>query len=77
MKNVVNFRFAETDVICRFVEELDEDKVNELCDSIQSYMDGFIGDNEYSPIDVLHTVLSESGLGDYEIIDPEYIVFVE
>ena len=75
--NIVDFRFAETNVICKFTEELDGDKVNELCDSIQSYMDSCIGDDEYSPIDVLHTVLSESGLGDYEIIDPEYVVFVE
>lgn len=73
---IVNFRFAEEDITCQFSEDLDEENVNELCDSIQSYMDGFIGDDEYNPMDVLNAVLSESGMN-YKIIDYDYVVFVE
>lgn len=78
--SVIDFRFEEENVVCEVKPDIDEDKVEELMDSMTSYMDG-LNEEEYryggkTPIEITETVMSESGLG-YRIIESDYCIFVE
>ena len=78
--SVIDFRFEEENVICEVKPDIDEDKVEELMDSMTSYMDG-LNEEEYqyegkTPIEITETVMSQSGL-EYRIIESDYCIFVE
>lgn len=78
--SVIDFRFEEENVICEVKPDIDEDKVEELMDSMGSYLDS-LNEEEYqyegkTPIEITETVMSESGLK-YRIIESDYYVFVE
>lgn len=78
--SVIDFRFEEENVICEVNPDIDEDKVEELMDSMTSYMDS-LNEEEYqyegkTPIEITETVMSESGL-EYRIIESDYCIFVE
>ena len=78
--SVIDFRFEEENVICEVKPDIDEDKVEELMDSMTSYMDS-LNEEEYqyegkTPIEITETVMSQSGL-EYRIIESDYCVFVE
>ena len=78
--SVVDFRFEEENVICEVNPDIDEDKVEELMDSMTSYMDS-LNEEEYqyegkTPIEITETVMSQSGL-EYRIIESDYCIFVE
>lgn len=78
--SVIDFRFEEENVICEVKPDIDEDKVEELMDSMMSYMDS-LNEEEYqydgkTPIEITETVMSQSGL-EYRIIESDYCIFVE
>lgn len=78
--SVIDFRFEEENVICEVKPDINEDKVEELMDSMTSYLDS-LNEEEYqyegkTPIEITETVMSESGL-EYRIIESDYCVFVE
>ena len=78
--SVIDFRFEEENVICEVNPDIDEDKVEELMDSMTSYMDS-LNEEEYqyegkTPIEITETVMSQSGL-EYRIIESDYCIFVE
>lgn len=78
--SVIDFRFEEENVICEVKPDIDEDKVEELMDSITSYLDG-LNEEEYqyegkTPLEITENVMSESGLK-YRIIESDYCIFVE
>ena len=78
--SVIDFRFEEENVICEVKPDIDEDKVEELMDSMTSYLDG-LNEEEYqyegkTPLEITETVMSESGL-EYRIIESDYCIFVE
>ena len=78
--SLIDFRFEEENVICEVKPDIDEDKVEELMDSMTSYMDS-LNEEEYqyegkTPIEITETVLSQSGL-EYKIIESDYCIFVE
>lgn len=75
--SVIDFRFEEENVVCEVKPDIDEDKVEELMDSMGSYLDSLGDDNDgKTPIEITETVMSESGL-EYRIIEFDYCVFVE
>ena len=78
--SVIDFRFEEENVICEVKPDIDEDKVEELMDSMTSYLDG-LNEEEYqyegkTPLEITKTVMSQSGL-EYRIIESDYCIFVE
>lgn len=78
--SVIDFRFEEENVICEVKPNIDEDKVEELMDSMTSYLDG-LNEEEYqyeskTPLEITETVMSLSGL-EYRIIESDYCIFVE
>lgn len=78
--SVIDFRFEEENVICEVKPDIDEDKVEELMDSMGSYLDS-LNEEEYqydgkTPIEITETVMSLSGL-EYRIIESDYCIFVE
>ena len=78
--SVIDFRFEEENVVCEVKPDIDEDKVEELMDSMTSYLDG-LNEEEYqyegkTPIEITETVMSQSGL-EYRIIESDYCIFVE
>jgi hypothetical protein len=78
--SVIDFRLEEENVICEVKPDIDEDKVEELMDSMASYMDG-LNEEEYqyegkTPIEITETVMSQSEL-EYRIIESDYCIFVE
>lgn len=78
--SVIDFRFEEENVICEVKPDIDEGKVEELMDSMTSYMDS-LNEEEYqyegkTPIEITETVMSQSGL-EYRIIESDYCIFVE
>lgn len=78
--SVIDFRFEEENVICEVKPDIDEDKVEELMDSMASYLDG-LNEEEYqyegkTPIEITETIMSQSGL-EYRIIESDYCIFVE
>lgn len=78
--SIIDFRFEEENVICEVKPDIDEDKVEELMDSMTSYMDG-LNEEEYqyegkTPLEITETVMSQSGL-EYKIIESDYCIFVE
>lgn len=78
--SVIDFRFEEENVVCEVKPDIDEDKVEELCDSMTSYLDS-LNEEEYqyegkTPIEITETVMSQSGL-EYRILESDYCIFVE
>lgn len=78
--SVIDFRFEEENVTCEVKPDIDEDKVEELMDSMTSYLDG-LNEEEYqyegkTPIEITETIMSQSGL-EYRIIESDYCIFVE
>ena len=73
---IIDFRFAYENVLCEVTADIDEEKINELQDSMQSYMDNVIGEGSYSPTEVVDAVMKESGLN-YRILCYDRIIFVE
>lgn len=78
--SVIDFRFEEENVICEVKPDIDEDKVEELMDSMTSYLDS-LNEEEYqyegkTPIEITDAVMSQSGL-EYRIIESDYCIFVE
>lgn len=78
--SVIDFRFEEENVICEVKPDIDEDKIEELWDSIASYLDGLDEERgQYggkTPIEIIETVMSQSGLK-YRIVESDYCIFVE
>ena len=75
--SVIDFRFEEESVICEVKKDIDEDKVEELCDSMMSYLDSLGDDDDgKTPIEITETVMLLSGL-EYRIIESDYCIFVE
>lgn len=78
--SVIDFRFEEENVICEVKPDIDEDKVEELMDSMMSYMDS-LNEEEHqyegkTPIELTDIVMSQSGL-EYRIIESDYCIFLE
>lgn len=78
--SIIDFRFEEENVICEVKPDIDEEKVEELQDSVMSYLDS-LNEEEHkydgkTPIEIIETVMSQSGLA-YGIIEPDYCIFVE
>lgn len=78
--SVIDFRFEEENVICEVKPDIDEDKVEELADSMMSYLDS-LNEEEYqyegkTSLEITETVMSQSGL-EYRIIESDYCIFVE
>jgi hypothetical protein len=78
--SVIDFRFEEENVVCEVKPDIDEDKIEELMDSMTSYMDS-LNEEEYqyegkTPIEITETVMSQSGL-EYRILESDYCIFVE
>ena len=78
--SVIDFRFEEENVICEVKPDIDEDKVEELMESMTSYMDR-LNEEEHqyegkTPIELTDTVMSQSGL-EYRIIESDYCIFLE
>lgn len=78
--SVIDFRFEEENVICEVKPDINEDKVEELMDSMTSYLDG-LNEEEYqyegkTPLEITETVMSLSRL-EYRIIESDYCIFVE
>jgi hypothetical protein len=78
--SVIDFRFEEENVICEVKPDIDEDKVEELMDSMTSYIDS-LNEEEYqyegkTPLEITDTVMSQSGL-EYRIVESDYCIFVE
>lgn len=78
--SIIDFRFEEEDVICEVKPDIGEDKVEELMDSMTSYMDS-LNEEKYqyegkTPIEITEIVMSQSGL-EYRIIESDYCIFVE
>ena len=75
--SVIDFRFEEENVVCEVKPDIDEDKVEELCDSMMSYLDGLGDDDDgKTPLEITDTVMSQSGL-EYRIVESDYCIFVE